>query len=100
MDASFPSEVPKLKAEQMHRGDMDGPNGTHCLAGWRAKSFGWFNDRTEAWVVAFGKLVGWPVSTAGWNDSHTLEECADAWNRTALALGYIDAGDKFVKPTA
>lgn len=99
MDATFPESVPKLKAENMCKGSYDGPDGTHCLSGWRRVVFPlFFIPLVRAAAIQALRANAGGHEIEFWNDLHSEEESASVWNRAMLALGYIDAGDKFVRP--
>lgn len=84
---AWPKEVPVLTARDIHKGSLDGPNGTHCLYGWLYKSFGAFSIPTKA----FEQLrddCGTPL-LGNFNDSNPKRKVARTWNRAMAKLGYV-----------
>jgi hypothetical protein len=41
----WPETVAILNAADIHKGDLDGPNATHCLYGWRKEEFCSYDEK-------------------------------------------------------
>lgn len=103
MNTDLPPTVPALKPEQICAGELDGPNGTHCLAGWAYHVFNPDSPSRSVWAAldAAASLAGQsPSAFSRWNDSHTPKERAAVWGRAVENLGYVRRGDVFVRPEA
>jgi len=93
----WPESLPVLRAKDIHRGHFDGPNGTHCLAGWvyallhgrntRAK----FRDQLEHTLSTSG-IVACPglIPAANDNPANSKASLAKAWNDTLAHFGYTE----------
>ena len=94
----WPEEVKHLEARHICRGEYDGPNGTHCSAGWGR----YFFD-TEAGSLASKYLefldkvqaqagLKYRHNIAPWNDDkeRSKAEIADTINAALADLGYTE----------
>lgn len=86
---AWPKTVPILEPHHIHKGDYDGLNGTHCLAGWWQQAFAKREERWAAWK-AIQCAVG-SVDPTQFNDSRRRPKStiARAWNRAMARLGYV-----------
>lgn len=95
----FPEIVPILSAEEIHQGNYDGPNGTHCLLGWCREVFpdswdGLFKTSHPAFralkaEVAKAEGVAYDQAYLScFNDSSTKPNVAKVWNKAMKTLGY------------
>ena len=87
----WPTEVPVLEAKDIHKGSFDGPNGTHCLAGWRDMTFG--SPEGQPWNVAYDAISSecGDLETMEFNDNEKTPKAriARTWNRAMAKLGYV-----------
>lgn len=92
---SWPATVPVLEAEDICKGHLNGPNGTHCLGGWIYEAFPCNEDKQ----VRVMKLLqaecdiesgGGFSSIANYNDAMPKEDSAALWNRVMRRLGYTE----------
>jgi hypothetical protein len=105
---SWPETVPVLTKRDMYKFKMNGPNGEHCLLGWRNEVFGdnelgAYNGQSIAWDV-YEKLsevcrekwgykceVGPDRTVINANDRlATYDEAAEIWNEAMRRLGYTE----------
>lgn len=94
---NWPKEVPILKAKDICKGRFDGPNNTHCLAGW-AKKY-WPDNYAKIWDV-LNEMVSpdfYYVYTFNDNPNITKKECVNLWNQCMANLGYTEGNP--MKPT-
>jgi hypothetical protein len=95
----WPAEVPVLTAKDIHRGDLDGPRGTHCLLGWGLETFHDESARHEA-RRAMKQHIETVYSSVGvFNDDadNPKTEIARVWNRAMADLGYTEGNPEAPK---
>lgn len=99
----LPKTVPVLTARKMHKGNYDGPRGTHCLLGWKFEAGlrdpRWWESVRCAASDLLRTDVPYP-SIVGINDSPKNSKAllARIWNRAMRKLGYVKdkSGKRFV----
>jgi hypothetical protein len=99
----LPPTMPVLTGRDICRLYNDGPDGTHCLLGWKTAVIGReVNAANFAVYHALHDACG--GSVADFNDdthNNTREQVAGKWNDAMRALGYVLSPDKshFILPT-
>lgn len=77
--------IPTLKPENLHKGSVDGPNGTHCLLGHCNHLQAPYEVRRklEKTMRRMAKRRGYDNNIPGLNDDpkNSKEYLADFWNR-------------------
>ena len=88
----WPESVPVLTAKDMWAGNYVNEDGTkRCLMGWM-RGLGLDEETYLEGHEALARAIGSPY-IATWNDSHTPQERADAWNAAMRSLGYTEVID-------
>jgi hypothetical protein len=98
MSTQLPKTVPVLKAKDICKFAYDGPNGTHCLAGWARALVGSddiLDGRVSRLCCAVRNIID-DFSIFDFNDDNPTLVVAATWNKAMPALGYQRRGDKFV----
>ena len=86
MSTEAPDFVWVLTADDFCRGTYDGPNGTHCLAGWGRVTFG----KPPLLNEAFKELRLLCGYIPRFNDTEPFEKLAEVWNQAMANLGYTE----------
>jgi hypothetical protein len=103
MNTTLPKAMPKLTADKMCKGSYSMADGRRCLVGWQFSLPSSCIESVYDALLREAKLFDpkfphAPLSV--FNDSHTESENADVWNRTMIALGYIERDGQFVLSAA
>jgi len=92
---NWPEEVKILSSKDIcYKTLDDGPKA--CLMGWWVRTFKECTIREDGQIgkamrSAMKEIDPAPWGTIPyWNDSHTLAECAKAWNLAMFKLGYTE----------
>ena len=97
--SKWPRKVPVLKASDICKGRLSGPNGTHCLIGWVYETF---NDYSARMKVRDEIKV--EIEVAGYGQTSNIENFNDdketpkkhialVWNSAMKSLGYTEIHD-------
>lgn len=85
----WPDSLPILTADDICSGKYF-DNGKSCLLGWISRASRRQEPSTSRLLTReLCRFLGdGPVGL--WNDTHTLQECADKWNEFVRELGYTE----------
>ena len=84
---TMPQTVPVLTAEHICRKRFNGPDGMHCLRGWRIAVFDNVTSRTVDAVLLEECGGIYPIIFNG-NSRNSKAKIAAVWNRAMDRLGY------------
>ncbi len=84
--SNAPEFVWVLTAKDFCRRAYDGPSGTHCLDGWRRKTF----NNNALGYKAYAELSELTGGITYFNDTTPLKEVAKIWNQAMANLGYTE----------
>ncbi len=87
MTRKAPDFVWVLTADDFCKGDFNGPNGTHCLAGWFRETF---SDTTIEFRAGNELFILCGFILAIFNDTEPLAKSAKVWNQATANLGYTE----------
>lgn len=95
--AKWPDVVPILDPNDIYQGNYDGPEDTHCFAGWVRLTFSIY--AAEVMYRMASDRLSEPHSlrsVVSWNDSELTSPAmiAQLWNELVRELGYTQIVDR------
>ncbi len=89
MSTQWPEFVWVLEAEDICKGQLNGPNGTHCLLGWCEETFGdEFPEADRKAVCVLYQLISDSISI--FCSTNPPWKSAKVWNQAMANLGYTE----------